>query len=344
MMRRFVSARSHGPASAVALGSVAVLLAACAAPTSSSGGSSSTRVRIVLPHPTNFTVGLPYYIARDRGFFKKEHVTTKPTFTSGGGSNVQGVVAGNADMGVETGPGAIFSAVSHGAKLKIIGATTTGLDILFFAKKSSNDTSIDDLSGKKVGFSEAGSSSNVAVDQINAKLRSDGKKPAVGQAIGSPPAQLTAVQTGQIAAGWTEAPTFLDQVKSGKLRIVVDSRKEFPAYHDVAIRVAFASSSFASQHPKQVRGFLAAWHEAWQWIFAHHAQAIKLWKRDAKLKDKPAALDAAFDYFDNRTQRVAPLRGMRQNVTDAVTLGLIKKPLSSKQLSRIVDTKYAPKG
>ena len=51
----------------------------------------------------------------------------------------------------------------HGAGLKILGADTTGMDILFFTKAGSPIKSIYALSGKKVGFSSPGSSSNVAL-------------------------------------------------------------------------------------------------------------------------------------------------------------------------------------
>lgn len=331
-----------GVAAAMLLALGLALVAGCAPPTAEQGPSGGATVRVVLPHPTNFTVGLPYYVARDQGFFQRHGITTSPTFTSGGGSNVQAVIAGSADIGVETGPSAVLSADQHGANLKIIAATTTGLDVLLFSKADGPIKTTRDLSGKQVGYSEPGSSSQVAVDQMNASLRDGGVPPALGQAIGSPPAQLTAVQTGQIAAGWTVPPTFLDQVKAGKLRLLTHGASDYPRYTNVAVRVAFVPAAYLQAHPDQVRGFLAAWHDAWEWSFAHQDEAIALWKRDASLNDPVDNLKQAFPYYSPRTQRLAPLDGFEQDVRDAVASGAIPAPLSTEQIGRIVDTSYAP--
>jgi NitT/TauT family transport system substrate-binding protein len=324
-------------------GALLLLAPACAPPTADEGDTGGAVVRLVLPHPTNFTVGLPYYVARDQGFFQKQGITVTPTFTSGGGSNVQAVIAGSADIGVETGPTAVFSADRHGAGLKIIAATTTGLDVLLFSKSDGPVKTLRDLSGQKVGYSEPGSSSNVAIDQVNAILRNDGLPPANGQAIGSPPAQLTAVQTGQIGAGWTAPPSFLDQVNAGKLRLLTHGSADYPEYKNVAVRVAFAHAAYLRDNPNQVRGFLTAWRDAWEWIFGHQDQVVELWKRDAGLNDSLATLKLAFPYYSTATQRVAPLDGMDQDMRDAVASGALDAPLTADQLAETVDTRYAPR-
>ncbi|MGH3319040.1 MAG: ABC transporter substrate-binding protein [Streptosporangiaceae bacterium] len=339
--------RSRYPKGLAVFAAAALLAAGCGVPGGSSSSTSSrsgaVTVKLALPHKGLLTTSLPYAVAKARGFFKDQGINVQPVYTSGGGSTVQTTIGGNTDIAVETGPSAVFSAYEHGAKLKIIGATMTGLDILFFVKESSPYHSLKDLSGKKVGYSEPGSSSNVAVDQVNARLKKMGRAPAKPEAVGSPPDQLTAVQTGQIAAGFTAAPLFFDKVAAGKLRIVAEP-KDFPAYSDVAVRVAFTSADFAQQHAKAVRGFLAAWHKAWKWSFAHQKQATKIYKKAFDLDQDLASLRKSFDYYTPRMVRLAPVHGLDQAAKDALRFKLIEKPLSDKELSEILDTSYAPKG
>jgi NitT/TauT family transport system substrate-binding protein len=329
---------------------VLIALTGCAAPappatTGTASGAPTggqVAVRVVLPGATNFTVGVPYFVAQAKGFFAKHGVTTTPTFTSGGGTNVQAVIGGNADIGVDTGLGAIFAAYANGAKLTIVGACTTGLDTNFLSLGTSSYRTLADLAGTKVGFSSPGSSSAVAVDQINAKLRELGKPQVQPQAIGAPADQLTAVQTGQIAAGFAPPPTFLDRVDSGQLHLVVEGLRDFPAYQNVVSRAIFVDSGFASRSPDAVRGFLAAWVEAWRWAFANQDEAVSLFKKGSNAQDAAPTLKKAFSSYSVESQRIAPISGVDRAMADAVGAKVLKQPLTATQLSSLVDTRYAP--
>lgn len=351
--RRVQELTSGLPRPYVIAGVVAGLIAAalgttgCALePTVSAEGKAPKGTEIVtftLPHKGTLTTSLPYAVAQARGYFTQHGVAARPVYTEGGGSTVQTVIAGRIDVGMETGPAAVFSAYEHGAPVKIVAATTTGLDVLFFAKGNGPIRTMRDLSGKKVGFSEVGSSSAVGVDQVNAKLKAMGLKPAVGEPIGSPPDQLTAVQTGQIAAGFTAAPAMFDQIAAGKLRVVAQP-KDFTSYRNVVARVAFVSDTYAGAHAKQLRGFLDAWHEAWQWSFKHPTQALRIYNRAFHSGENMATLRRALDLYHPSQLRLAPITGLRQTAADALRYKLIDKPLSNQDFDKLVDTSDAPTG
>lgn len=323
-----------------------LVAAGCAAPTTTPSASSTSpgnqTVTVGLPHEGLLTTSLPYAVAEERGLFADQGITVQPVHTSGGGSTVQTVIGGNVDLAVETGPASVMSAYQNGAALKIVAATMTGLDVLFFSNASDPYRSIEDLSGEKVGFSSPGSSSNVAVDEINATLEEMGRPPAQGEAIGGPPDQLTAVQTGQIAAGFTAAPLFFDQVAAGDLRLVAEPA-DFTAYQDVAVRVAFTSAEFAEQNPEALRGFLTAWQQAWEWSFENKAEAIEIYQQAFDIEQDAGSIQDSFDYYTPQMVRLAPIQGLDQVVDDAVRFELIEQPLTEQQLSELVDTSFAPK-
>ena len=177
-------------------------------------------------------------------------------------------------------------------RLKILGADTTGMDILFFTKAGSPIKSIYALSGKKVGFSSPGSSSNVALNVINSDLKAKGMKPAVGEAIGGPPMEYTAVETNQISACFTAAPNLFSYVRDGSIRLA-DQPVQLPGAKNVAVRVIFGSGSYIKSHGAQVREFLTAWHEAWAFAFANHAKALADWRNGAKLSEPVSVLATA---------------------------------------------------
>jgi NitT/TauT family transport system substrate-binding protein len=323
-------------------GLAAVLLsaAACGNPTATKTVTGTSPVNVIVPDAGNFTSGMPIYVGLAQGFFAKQHLSVTVINTTGGATNVAAVLAGKGALGVDTGPVSVLAADLHGANLKILGADTTGMDILFFSKANGPVTSIRDLSGKKVGYSSPGSSSEVALDQVNAELKADGLAPASGVAIGGPPEEYTAVETGQIAAGFTAAPNLFSQVKPGGIRLLT-SMSSYPAYKNVTVRVIFGSGSYVAGHPAQVRGFLAAWHEAWTWAFAHHTAAMADWGRGAKLTESAQVLATGFNYYTPVTQQLLPLDGLQHDVSDAVNLGVLKAPMTANQIASDVQTRYA---
>jgi NitT/TauT family transport system substrate-binding protein len=319
---------------------VALSATACGNPTATSVGAGTSPINVIVPDAGNFTSGMPIYVALAQGFFTRQHLSVTVVSTTGGATNVAAALAGRGAVGVDTGPVSVLAADKNGANLKILGADTTGMDILFFAKAGGPIKSIKDLSGKKVGYSAPGSSSEVAFDEVNAVLKSDGLKPAVGVPIGGPPQQYTAVETGQISAGFTAAPNLFNQVNSGKIKLLT-GMSSYPSYRDVAVRVIFGSGSYIQSHPDRVKGFLAAWHEAWTWAFSHEAQAMADWQRGAKLTESVTDLRSGFTYYDANTQRLVPLDGIRRDVADAVGLGVLKTPLTARQIAADVQTGLA---
>lgn len=324
---------------------VVALVVGCGPPEAPGQGGGEqgelTTVRLAIPHRALFTVGAPVYVAQEQGFYKDAGIKVKTTVTSGGGSTVQAVISRSVDIAIETGPFAVISAYAEGAPLKIISNSTTGLDILWFAKPDSPYENLRDLAGQKVGISSPGSSTDLGVKAMNNILKEEGLEEVSAEAVGSPPDQLTAVRTDQVAAGWTVPPFFLKDINDGKLKLVVEG-SELEEYRDVAIRVNLTSADYVEQNPEAVRGFLEAHQKAWDWIFENREEAVEIWKKKGELEDDTETLMSSFDFYEPEQVQLYPLKGQDKIIEDAVEFGFLDKKLSEEQMQELFDMQYAP--
>ena len=325
--------------------SVAVLVAAAVMVAASGPGLTApppTRIRIAMPQATLFDSGLPISVAQVKGFYTKAGLDAEVINTKGGGDTVQTVVAGSADVGVATGPFAVMAAYAQGAPVRIIASEMTGIDIFWFARGDSPYRSYKDLAGQKVGFSEPGSSSDLALHALNRLLTSQGLKEVIPQAVGSPPDQLAAVKTGQIAAGFSAPVNFLDQVEKGDLRIVFRG-VELEEYRHVTVRVHFAHAIFARAHPATVRAFLAADKMARDFLFSNRDEAMQIWHDKAQQKLDVAFLKKVYDFYTPDQLQHAPINNPQKILEDAVSFKFLKAPLADRQVKDLFALQYVPK-
>jgi len=314
-----------------------VLLATGGSPVltpSAATASTPIHIKIALPQATLFESGLPVYVAQVKGFYRKLGLDPEIINTKGGGDNVQTVVAGSADVGLATGPFAVMAAYARGAPVRIIASSFTGIDIFWFAKGDAPFRTYKDLGGQKVGFSEPGSSSDLALHALNRQLTAQGLKEVIPQAVGSPPDQLAAVKTGQIAAGFSAPVNFLDQVEKGDLRIVFKGA-DLEEYRHVTIRVQFVHAIFARAHPDAVRAFLAADKMARDFLFSNRDEAMQIWHDKAQQKLDVAFLKKVYDYYTPDQLRHLPISNPQKILEDAVSFKFLKAPLTDKQIKEL---------
>ena len=331
-------------ATAAVVATAATSAAACSVPgTSEPAEEGVAQLDLAFSHPTLFTTGLPYYVATEKGFYDDAGLSVDATVTGGGSETVQAVVSGSADIGLETGAATAIGAYVSGAPIRIIAASTTGLDLLWFADADGGISEPTDLAGQKVGYSTEGSSTHIGVLALSSQLESEGLEPIQAEAIGGVPDQLTAVQTDQIAAGWTTPPFFLDKIADGEL-VVAAEGADIGDYKDVAIRVIIGHVPWLEENPEAARAFLEVQAQAWDWIFENPEEAVKIWKEAADLELPEDVLLKTFDYYDRENVRIAPLDGRDVILEDALKFGFTKEPLSEEQANELFDLSYLPEG
>lgn len=315
---------------------------ACSAPGSGEAAEEGLeQVDIAFSNPTIFTTGLPYYIATEKGFYEDAGLSVDATFTGGGSETVQAVVSGSADIGTETSGAAAIGAYTSGAPIKVISASTTGLDLQWFAEPDSGLEDRADLAGKRMGYSSTGSSSHVGVLALSELLEAEGLDPIQEEAIGGPPDNLTAVQTDQIDAGWTQPPFFLDMVADGELVLVADG-SEIGDYTDVAMRVIIGNTPWLEENPETATKFLEVHDRTWDWIFENPEETVQIWKEAADLEYSEDVLLTSFDYYDRDELRISPLDGQDVLLEDAVEFGFAEQPLTEEETNELFDMSYLP--
>jgi NitT/TauT family transport system substrate-binding protein len=300
-------------------------------------------VRVVLPHRVLFDISLPIYVAEEKGFYEKAGIKVSTIFARGGGDQVQILVAGDGDISIGTGLLATLSALEKGAPLKIVSAEFTGMgDLFWYVKGDSPIKTIDHLAGKKVGFSNPGASTHMGALAMAEWLKSKGLAEPQLLPAGSPPEQFTAVMTGQIDAGWSVPPFFLEEANKGNIRILLRGA-ELPGLSDITIRVNLARSDFLRKRPEAMKSFLAATKKALDLIFSNPDEGLKIWIKNAKIKESPEVVKEAWKFYLPKSMVLTPIVGIDRSLSDAVKFKFVKKPFTREDLNRAIDLSYVPK-
>ncbi len=295
-----------------------------------------TTVRVTVPQRGNWDTTMAFVIGEREGIFAKEGIKLDIFYTKGGAENVQPVITGNAEFGWANGTFGVFGAYDKGAKIKVVSASFTGVDLFWYVKADSPYKTFKDLAGKKVGYSTSGSSTNLVVLRM-AELAGV-KVQAV--AVGGIPDSYTAFMTGQIASGWSVPPQRLDEVRKGTLRIIAPTA-DFPELEGITFRVNIANAEFLKKKPEVARAFFRAYQRAVDYNYEHTKAVIPEF---AKLnKTSPEIAEDSLKFYPKRRLALAPVEGLAYQVEKAVEFGFLKKKLTSQQLADLVDLSYLPK-
>lgn len=216
--------------------------------------------------------GAPYAVAMEKGFFKTHGVDLTGILTSqGGGTSVRNTLAGDLPYGEVALPAAI-EAINNGVPLRIIGSGAQSVaDILWMAKKGSPLHSIQDLVGKKVGFTAPGSVTNMLILMA---FKAQGIDPKSVQLVpaGGIGANVSAVVNGAIETGMSAEPVWAQN--EDKLQPVFWVKDLMsPAMMQT---VAVTTEEYAKSGGATLKGILAARQEGVRFIAAHPDEAAEI--------------------------------------------------------------------
>ena len=184
---------------------------------------------------------------------------------------------------------------------------------------------MEDLAGKKVAFSRAGSSTHMAVLAMSDQIKAKGLKPLEPVSLGGVPESYTGVRTGQADAGWSVAPFMLDRIDKGDLRVVVKG-SEIEALNGITARVHFINTGFAAKQPDAVRAFFRAQQRAVEYMLDNKEETTKIWIRKAELKLPESAVLKTWDFYSKPALALKPIRGLQTTMEDAVRLKFLQQP------------------
>ena len=266
----------------------------------------------------------------EQGIFKKNGIDVEITWTRGGAETLQAIITNSADVAIANGILGVIGAASKGAPVKIVSAQMTGApDLFWYVRADSAVKGMKDLEGRTMGYSRPGSSTHLVAQALAEHFK---VKPKL-VSTGGVPDTRTQVMSGQIDAGWSAPPYNLDLVNDGKIRIVARGT-ELPAMNDQTVRVNAASVKFLTERRAVARRFMKAYHESIDWVYANPEKAAQWYAGFAKIS--PDVALQTHKIFPRLAVAGWPVRGLRQNLEDAVQGKQLAKPMSEAEAQKLL--------
>jgi NitT/TauT family transport system substrate-binding protein len=290
--------------------------------------SAQEVLKIAVPQRGAWDTAIPE-LGQRAGIFKKHGLTLEILYTQGGPESIQAVVSRSMDIGTGVGVSAAVGAFAKGAPIRVIGSEMIGSpDLFWYVLPASPIRKIEDLNGKTIGFSQAGSSSNAALLELLKQYKLDAKPVA----LGGMQATFTQTMTGQVDVGWAAAPFALDTVADGKIRIVARGT-DVAALKERTARVNVTNLTVLEQRRDALGRFMRGYLETIDWMYSD-PDALKLYGEYSQL---PATVVQRVREFIPK-ETIAPERvvGLDQIVADAVKLKFIADPLTPAQIKEFV--------
>ena len=216
--------------------------------------------------------GVPYAVAMDKGFFKRNGVDVTGVLTAaGGGTAVRNTLAGGIPFG-EVSLAAAVQAINAGQKLIIIAAgVQTVADQMWVVKKDSALTGIKDLVGKQIAYTAPGSVSNMVILMA---LNANGITPQQVKLVpaGDLGANLSAVGSGAVDAAFSDELVYAQNRDLVKPLFFVRDTMDPKMMQTVMITTA----DYAKANPEIIKGLIAARRDGLSYALAHLDEAADI--------------------------------------------------------------------
>jgi NitT/TauT family transport system substrate-binding protein len=269
-------------------------------------------------------------IGQRAGIFKKHGLTLEIVYTQGAGETQQAVISGSVDLGIAAGVMGVLGAYAKGAPVRIISAETTGAkDLYWYVKADSPIKTLKDTDGKTLAYSTNGSSTHGIVTAFMKQYELKAKLTAMG----GPPANLTAVMSGQIDVGWAAPPFGLDQLDQGQIRVIATGN-DAAVFKGQTVRLNIANAGYLAAHKDIVVRYMKAYRETVDYMYNDPA-ALKVYATWLGITEAKAKRTRD-DFFPPESINPDHITGLDTIVKDAVELKFTAAQLTKEQLSELI--------
>jgi NitT/TauT family transport system substrate-binding protein len=297
------------------------------------GSQDLTKIRFVVSHRSSLLSTLPTYIAEDNGLFKKHGLNVEYISGSGGGSTLRLLSTGDVEMAEGGTPAAILAAHTDPNVELVQGWARSAGVMVWIASKDSGITSVEGLSGAKLGYSKAGSASQWLAEESIKRAK---VKNVSFVSVGGMGDNWTAVKGKIITAGWAMEPFLSEKINHDNAVVVLDPSHYIKHYYLEGIDV---NKKFAQKNTQAVRGLFTALQEAVDFIKAHPEEAATIGAKHYKAS-KDVLLAGIHEYLKNDVwdQKIDP------EAFNTVMRGMLDSGLLDKEIdmSKLVNQSYLP--
>jgi NitT/TauT family transport system substrate-binding protein len=270
--------------------------------------------KVRLSHSALESSNAVWYVAQDRGFYKKNGLEVDLLFIPSTTTSVSSLVAGDVHVANASG-GGVASAVVAGADLVLVACYLNSLPYELVVQDSVK--SAEDLKGKSIGISRIGSASDVAARALIRGVGLEPEKQVLIMQVGGPAERAASFRTGRIA-GFPSPPGIIHLTQGMPYKILI-STADFQKRFDFPYICATTTKSYLSRQRETVRKVVMAHIEATQFFKTHKEDTKKIIAKYSRISNEnylEAAYTASAKLYD-----VVPLvtrAGVETQIKDAV--------------------------
>src|SRR4029434_5131700 len=254
------------------------------------------QAKIRLAHSALESSNAVWYLAQDRGFYKKHGLDADLLFIPSTTTSVSSLVAGDVQVANASG-GGVASAVVAGADLVLVSCYLNSLPYELVVGESVK--SAEDLKGKSLGISRLGSASDVAVRALIRGLGLEPDKQVLIMQVGGPAERAASFRTGRIA-GFPSPPGIIHLTKGMPFRILI-STADFKARFEFPYICAATTKTYLQKNRETVKRVLMAHIEAVHFVKTRKDESKKIMSKYARTTNEnylEAAYSASAKLYD----------------------------------------------
>lgn len=264
-----------------------VLLAVSFFPLPDVSAQEKKQIRVIFTSQT-WTSSLPFRAALTKGYFRAQGLTVEPIFIRGGPAAIAALVSGDADFGAIGGAQAVIRSRARGLDVVIIGSISNRVHYVIIGNSSTK--TIEDMKGKTIGVTGAGTFSDFALRVYLKGKNIDPDKDLRLRAIGATPLRATALERRIIAAA-PFAPEDAVYLLGKGFPLIANLSDSL----NIPQAVIVARSEYMNKYPETTKRYLKAQLLGMQ-VAMNKQEAIKAGYA-AGLKGEPESVSKAYDLY-----------------------------------------------
>ena len=248
-----------------------------------------TSTKIYVAHGAATLTDVPYYIAKEKGFYRDEGLEAISLFVQGGALAAQVLVAGSVDFSLALGSGT--RGALAGAPIKGIFVFNDKPYFFLYGRTDLGVQQAEDLKGKKIAVTGIGSSTDFAARAIVKHFGLNPDKDVNILATGGGTNVWSAIQGGAVQAAILWPPYDVAARKFGMKKILyLGEVLTLPGGGVVA------SDQLLKENPERVKKFLHATLKGLRFFLdeKNRSQSVAIIKRSFKLDEETATASYGF--------------------------------------------------
>ena len=269
--------------------------------------ATGTAQKVVIGYSAVSALYLPFWAAKDVGFYKQEGVDADLIYISSSSTMAQAMLAREVHISTANSQ-VIADAGLQGGDLMAMGAVINVT--AFYVMAPPEIRTIEDLKGKPVGVSRFGASTDFAMRMLLAKYGLEAGRDVPILQIGGMPELAAALAKKSIYAAPMSFPTGFLAQQAG-VKILFNLAKESIPFLHAGVTT---TRKFMNERRAQAKAFLRAYSRAVYFMHTRREEAKEIIARYTKIRD-PGMLEGSLQYAQDFVEKIPLVKPQAFQVT-----------------------------